>query len=97
LSQCVSQAPFAALSGKRIAIRRDIMPMSSHADRQGHVVLRTVLIALSIVVLLVCVLMWWVTVFGNSEPLVSLRAPLPAHSQPMPSRVLTTGVDASPG
>jgi cell division septal protein FtsQ len=37
------------------------MPMSSHAARQGHVILRTVLIALSIVVLAVCVLMWWLT------------------------------------
>jgi hypothetical protein len=47
------------------------MPMSNHAARQGHVILRTVLIALSIVVLAVCVLMWWVTVFGTVEPMAS--------------------------
>jgi hypothetical protein len=47
------------------------MPMSSHAARQGHVILRTVLIALSIVVLAVCVLMWWLTAFGSAEPMAT--------------------------
>jgi hypothetical protein len=47
------------------------MPMSSHAARQGHVILRTVLIALSIVVLAVCVLMWWLTAFGPAEPMAT--------------------------
>ncbi|WP_243050820.1 hypothetical protein [Dyella sp. RRB7] len=51
------------------------MPMSNHAARQGHVILRTVLIALSIVVLAVCVLMWWVTAFGTAQPMASAESP----------------------
>lgn len=47
------------------------MPMSNHIAREGHVILRTVLIALSIVVLAVCVLMWWVTAFGSAEPMAT--------------------------
>jgi hypothetical protein len=47
------------------------MPMSNHVARQGHVILRSVLIALSIVVLAVCVLMWWVTAFGTPEPMAT--------------------------
>lgn len=57
------------------------MPMSNHAARQGHVILRTVLIALSIVVLAVCVLMWWVTVFGTAEPMAATGGS-PAQASP---------------
>jgi HAMP domain-containing protein len=57
------------------------MPMSNHVARQGHVILRTVLIALSIVVLAVCVLMWWVTVFGTAEPMANADGPA-SYSSP---------------
>ncbi|WP_430392409.1 hypothetical protein [Dyella sp. 20L07] len=43
------------------------MPMSNHVARQGHAILRTILIALSIVVLAICVLMWWVTAFDATQ------------------------------
>jgi hypothetical protein len=47
------------------------MPMSNPAARQGHVILRVVLTALSIAVLLACVLMWWMTMFDGAQPVAS--------------------------
>ncbi|HET6555140.1 MAG TPA: hypothetical protein VFG49_16565 [Dyella sp.] len=47
------------------------MRMSNHVARQGHVILRAVLTALSIAVLLVCMLMWWMTMFGTPQPVAS--------------------------
>ena len=54
------------------------MPMSSHIAREGHVILRTVLMALSIIVLAVCVLMWWVTPSGAPEPMAAEGSGPPA-------------------
>lgn len=47
------------------------MPMSNPAARQGHVILRAVLTALSIAVLLACVLMWWMTMFDTPQAVAS--------------------------
>ncbi|WP_130619282.1 hypothetical protein [Dyella amyloliquefaciens] len=47
------------------------MPMSNPAARQGHVILRAVLTALSIAVLLACVLMWWMTMFDTPQTVAS--------------------------
>lgn len=60
------------------------MPMSNPAARQGHVILRAVLTALSIAVLLACVLMWWMTMFDSPQPVASSSgaAGAVASSQP---------------
>lgn len=47
------------------------MTTSNHAARSGHVILRVVLTALSIAVLLACVLMWWMTMFDAPQPVAS--------------------------
>jgi len=47
------------------------MPMSNPEARPGHVILRVVLTALSIAVLLACVLMWWMTMFDTPQPVAS--------------------------
>jgi hypothetical protein len=65
------------------------MPISSHIARQGHVILRTVLMALSVIVLAVCVLMWWVTAFGTSETMAAEAAGPPA------GHALASNTDAS--
>ncbi|WP_199099062.1 hypothetical protein [Dyella sp. ASV21] len=54
------------------------MPMSSQAARTGHAILRAVLIVLSIVVLAVCVLMWWVTQFEAAQPMASRDGATPS-------------------
>ncbi|MHA6206034.1 hypothetical protein ACXU4B_16530 [Dyella soli] len=56
------------------------MPMSNHAARKDHVILRTVLIALSIIVLLVCVLMWWVTAFDSVQQMAAASRPSVHHA-----------------
>ena len=61
---------------------RGIMPMSNHAARQGHAILRTILIALSIVVLAICVLMWWVTAFDAAQPMASGQKSALLHAPP---------------
>lgn len=53
---------------------RDIMPMSDHAARSGHVILRVVLTVLSIAVLLACMLMWWVTTIDTPMPMATSPA-----------------------
>ena len=52
------------------------MPMSNHAAREGHVILRVVLIALSILVLMVCALMWWYTAFDSFQSMAGTHAPV---------------------
>jgi hypothetical protein len=47
------------------------MPMSNPEARSGHVILRVVLTALSIAVLLACILMWWMTMFDTPQPVAS--------------------------
>ncbi|WP_201315020.1 hypothetical protein [Dyella sp. EPa41] len=54
------------------------MPMSNPEARTGHVILRVVLTALSIAVLLACVLMWWMTVFDTPQPVASSAAAQPS-------------------
>jgi len=54
------------------------MPMSRHIAREGHVILRTVLMALSIIVLAVCALMWWVTASTTSESMAGEGSGPPA-------------------
>lgn len=59
------------------------MPMSNPAARQGHVILRAVLTALSIAVLLACVLMWWMTMFDASQPVASSSGAPDAVASPL--------------
>ena len=57
------------------------MPMSNHAAREGHVILRVVLIALSILVLMVCALMWWFTASDAYQSMAGAHAPAVVESQ----------------
>ncbi|WP_158543548.1 hypothetical protein [Dyella solisilvae] len=57
------------------------MPVSSHAAREGHVILRVVLIALSILVLMVCALMWWYTASDTYQSMAGAHAPPVVESQ----------------
>jgi hypothetical protein len=64
------------------------MPMSRHVAREGHVILRTVLVALSIIVLAVCVLMWWVTASTTSKSIAA------EGSGPSAGHALASNTDA---
>ncbi|WP_243042229.1 hypothetical protein [Dyella sedimenti] len=58
------------------------MPMTNPAARQGHVILRAVLVALSIAVLAVCLLMWWLTVFDTAQPMAAAHPPAAMAASP---------------
>jgi len=73
------------------------MPMSNHAARSGHVILRTVLIALSIAVLVVCMLMWWFTVFDAAQPMADTQGAATSHPVAAHSHAVGTGKEVPRG